>query len=104
LKKYWILILLALSICSQNSYGEDIAYLMTASSKGDIETVKAMLKSGVNPNTKDHDDITALMYAARKNRTDVATFLISKGADINAKDSGGWTPLMLPLKKIMSKR
>ena len=78
---------------------EDIPYLLTAASKGDIETVRAMLNSGASPNTKDADGITALMYAARKGNAEVAAALIEKGAEINAKDSGGWTPLMFAAKK-----
>src|SRR5689334_10260498 len=70
---------------------EEIPYLLTAASKGDLATVRAMLSSGVNPNTKDADGITALMYAARKDKAEVVEALLDKGADINAKDSGGWT-------------
>ena len=46
------------------SKAEEISYLLTASSKGDIDTVKAIIESGGSPNTRDKDDITALMYAS----------------------------------------
>ena len=78
---------------------EDVSYLLTAASKGDVATVNAMLASGASPNAKDEDGITALMYAARKDKADVVLALINKGADINAKDNGGWTPLMFAAKK-----
>ena len=90
---------LLLSLSSQLSVAEDIAYILTAAAKGDLSTVKAMLQSGVNANTKDVDDISALMYAARKDRADVVSTLISKGADVNAKDKGGWTALMFAARK-----
>ncbi|WP_370653527.1 ankyrin repeat domain-containing protein, partial [Methylotenera sp.] len=69
---------------------EDLSYLLTAASKGDVATVNAMLASGASANAKDVDGVTALMYAARKDQAEVATRLISKGADVNAKDKGGW--------------
>ena len=68
------LVLLVLSVLANFAMAAtDVSYLLTAASKGDIETVNAMLNSGVNPNTQDQDHITALMYAARKNRADVAS-------------------------------
>ena len=66
---------------------EEIPYLLTASAKGDIETVKAIIESGGNPNTEDKDKITALMYAARKNKGEVVEYLISQGAKINKIES-----------------
>ena len=89
-----IIVFLSLFLLSSLSFAEDVAYLLTASSKGDLITVKAMLESGVSANTKDADDISALMYAARKNRAEVAAALLTKGAEVNAKDKGGWTALM----------
>lgn len=78
---------------------EEIPYLLTAVSKGDLATVNAMLASGASANTKDEDGLTALMYAARKGNAEVVSALIGKGADLNAKDNGGWTPLMFAAKK-----
>jgi hypothetical protein len=80
---------------------ESIPYLLTASAKGDVKTVQAMLASGVNPNTVDSEGITALMYAARKDRAEVVKVLLDKGADINAKDKGGWTALSSPPRRTM---
>ena len=98
MKKIGVMIALCISLGSlsfaSNCLAADIDYLLTASSKGDLASVNAMLESGANVNIKDENDITALMYAARKNRSEVALSLINKGADINAKDKGGWTPLM----------
>jgi len=84
---------------SQVYAAEDIAYLLTAASKGDVATVNAMLASGANPNIKDEEGITALMYAARKDNADVVAALVAKGADINAKDNDAWTALMYAAKK-----
>ena len=95
------IVFLWLSIATPQSFAEDIPYLLTAASKGDVATVKAMLDSGANANSKDENSITALMYAARKNNADVVAALINKGAEINAQDKGGWTALMFAAKKIM---
>ena len=77
-------IIYILFICSLFSAlhlnAEEIPYLLTASAKGDIETVKAIIESGGNPNTEDKDKISALMYASRKNKVEIVEYLISKGA------------------------
>ena len=59
-----IFINILLYICILFSYSiksEDIPYLLTASSKGDLESVKAIIESGGNPNTEDGNKVTALM-------------------------------------------
>ena len=62
IKIFIYLIFLSISF-SSFSKAEEIPYLLTASSKGDIEMVRAIIESGGSPNTKDKDNITALMYA-----------------------------------------
>ncbi len=37
---------------------EDVPFLLTASAKGDLATVRAMLESGVNPNIRDGEGVT----------------------------------------------
>ena len=78
---------------------EEIPYLLTASAKGDIETVKAIIQSGGDPNTEDKDKISALMYASRKNQVAIVEYLISQGAEINKVENDGWTALMFAAKK-----
>jgi uncharacterized protein len=78
---------------------DEVSYLLIAASKGDLATVKALLKSGANPNVTDGDKMTPVMYAARKNQAEVIRELLAAGADINAKDQGGWTALMFAAKK-----
>ncbi|MBT6251341.1 MAG: ankyrin repeat domain-containing protein, partial [Nitrosomonadales bacterium] len=92
-----IIISILLYICILFSYSiksEDIPYLLTASSKGDIESVKAIIESGGNSNTEDGNKVTALMYASRKNQVEVAKYLLSKGAKVNKQELDGWTALM----------
>ena len=85
--------------CLSPIQAEEIPYLLTASAKGDIETVKAIIGSGGNPNTSDKDNITALMYAARKDQVEVARYLLDQGALINKAEKDGWTALMFAVKK-----
>ena len=96
-----ILLVLLIGLGLQvNAWAEqEIPYLLTVSAKGDLTTVKAMLNSGTDPNTRDLDGVTALMYAARKDNVEIVKALLAKGADPNAKDNGGWTALMFAAKK-----
>src|SRR3989338_2336868 len=99
LKRFIALFLMSFIAMPQAVAVEDISYLLTAASKGNLAMVNAMLDSGASANTKDEDGVTVLMYAARKDKADVASALISKGADVNAKDNSGWTALMYAAKK-----
>jgi hypothetical protein len=65
---------------------------------GDIAVsseLRALLDSGVSPNTKDKHRRTALHAAATLGQVELARFLLSRGADVNARDRDGRTPLMV---------
>ncbi len=67
-----------------------------ASRDGDLEKVKALLKS--NPNlviSKDNYGQTPLHYAVQYGQKTVAELLLANKADVNAKASKGVTPLHL---------
>jgi serine/threonine-protein phosphatase 6 regulatory ankyrin repeat subunit B len=68
--------------------------LVRASAKGDLETVKKLLKEGADVNFTDMHGRTALIEAAWSGNSAIAEFLIKKGADVNACDSAGYTALM----------
>jgi ankyrin repeat protein len=89
---YILFIFIFCNIFELNS--EEIPYLLTASAKGDLETVKAIIQSGGDPNTEDKDKINALMYASRKNQVAIVEYLISQGAKVNKVENDGWTALM----------
>ena len=86
-KKIFIYLIFLSIFFSSFIKAEEIPYLLTASSKGDVEMVKAIIDSGGNPNSRDKDNITALMYASRKNQVEIVEYLISKGALINKTES-----------------
>ena len=77
--------------------------LYEAARKGDIDSVRAALKNGADPNP--HLDETSphgwspLHVAANYNKRDVCKMLLYRKADINAQDKHGDTPLDLAAKR-----
>jgi len=58
-------------------------------------SMKALLASGLSPDTQDKYGRTALHAATLLAQPGLARYLLSKGADINARDQDGRTPLMV---------
>jgi ankyrin repeat protein len=59
--------------------------LMSAARKGDIETVKRLVSSGVRLNEFNKENMTALMIAIQEHHNEVVKCLIDSGADIDAQ-------------------
>lgn len=59
------------------------------------DSMKALLASGLSPNTPDKYGRTALHAAVLLAQPELARFLLSKGTDVNARDREGRTPLMV---------
>lgn len=68
--------------------------LFEAIRKDDVKAVEAMLKSGVDANSRDDIDATALMHATLYASERCMKLLADKGADVNASAKGGSTALM----------
>jgi uncharacterized protein len=69
--------------------------LLGAAARGDLPTVKALIKKGVAVNAKDASGQTPLMAAVLGGQAPVARFLLAKGADPNGRvGPGGLTPLI----------
>jgi len=60
--------------------------LISASEKGDVETVKSLLKKGIYIHAQDREGRCALVAAAYKNHLEIVDVLIAAGADVNMKD------------------
>lgn len=75
----------------------DEAQLMNAARRGDIETVRALLKQGANPNIGDYWHDVPLMEAVRRDNLELAQLLLDAGANPNVKGRG-YTALGLAAK------
>lgn len=67
--------------------------LISASENGDIEKVRELLKSGVNPNVKDEGE-TPLMLAAIHGHVEIAEMLLGACANPDEQDNEGRTALL----------
>ena len=85
-----IVLWLSMIACTAQSNGtnreEGLAFI-EAAEKGDVETVRNLLKKGVYVHTQDEDGRCALVAAAYKNKLEVVDILIAAGADVNMKDN-----------------
>jgi ankyrin repeat protein len=61
--------------------------LIRSSERGDIETVKSLLKEDVYIHAQDKEGRCALVAAAYRNHFEIADLLIAAGADVNMKDN-----------------
>jgi ankyrin repeat protein len=68
---------------------------LVAVDEGDVDTVKTMIKKGVNYYQRARRGETALMIAAGRGHLDVAQVLVKKGLDVNASSLDGVTALMI---------
>ncbi len=98
-RRRWLIetVLVALLIArpdTQSRVGQ--AELHAAAGKGDIETVAALLASGVDVNAENDHGLTALCTAADRYNVEMVRLLLERGANPNAKDlEFGRTPLWL---------
>jgi ankyrin repeat protein len=71
------------------------ARLLQAVKSGDLESMRGLLKQGVDANATQGDGATALHWAAHRNNLPIADLLIRAGARPNVADDLGTTPLHL---------
>ncbi len=71
--------------------------LLVSSLEGDTDSVRALLRNGVDPNTPPEPNdkgMTALMFAAWKGYEEIALMLLNAGANPNLTAANGSSPLM----------
>ena len=73
---------------------EEDAMLLEASSEGDIDALRRMLRAGEDIEVRDGARRTPLLLAVRANQVEAARLLIEAGADVNAKDAVQDTPFL----------
>lgn len=86
--------IVTLLIISINIFANPNKDLVVSASKGNLNKVRASLKSGANVNFKMANGVTAILVASAKGYYPIVSFLISKKADVNISDKRGITPLM----------
>ena len=72
---------------------ERVSSLHEAVWRDDTEVALALVKSGINVNSRNESGTTALHYAAIRDHTETIRALLSAGADVNVRDEDGRTPL-----------
>lgn len=71
------------------------SYLLVAASKGEVDTVQALITAGAEVDKSDSGGNTALMMAALRGHADVANCLLKAGASIDRACQSGFTALRL---------
>ena len=72
---------------------EAVVALTWAASQGDLNEVRALIASGVQPGTADYDGRTPLHLAAAEGQLEVVRYLLAVGADPQPADRWGGSPL-----------
>jgi uncharacterized protein len=68
--------------------------LTKAVNAGDIQAVRALIKSGADVNARSGDGSTPLLWAAHSSNDDIARMLIAAKAAVNVANDYGITPLL----------
>ena len=89
----WCIVSL-LSIASFAANNQDLR-LAEAGEKGDMQTMRSLLKQHAVVNSSQADGTTALAWAVYWDDLDMAGHLVAAGADVNASNDYGVTPLSL---------
>jgi ankyrin repeat protein len=83
----------ALVVATVTAAGGD-AVLSKAVSDGDLQGVRALLKSGADVNARAGDGSTPLLWAAHASNVEIARALVAAKADVEAANDFGVTPLL----------
>lgn len=94
LKRYLCLPLVSLLTCMPCAGQEAIGnQLMQAAEMGDVDTVRAVIARGVDPNARVEGGATPLMPAAAMGFGEIVEILLNAGADVNARNDFGASSL-----------
>lgn len=66
-----------------------------ATTRGEIDKVRLLVREGADVNAKDKFSQTALMYASRVGNIDLVRLLVESGADLNTAAKHNLSALML---------
>lgn len=88
-----------LSNINDQMEGAGITALAVAAGRGDLNTMKALIRHGARVDTRFADGSTALIQAVWEERVTAAGFLLDQGADVNIQYNEGVSALMLAATK-----
>jgi ankyrin repeat protein len=88
-------IALALMVAVSVSASETVPTIVDAARRGDLEAVRALLRTRVDVNRPGADGTTALHWAVRNNHLELVTLLVKAGADVKVSNRYGLRPLTL---------
>lgn len=74
---------------------DDSTFLMYAVKRGDISSVKDLIRNGANIDEQDGKGITVLMAAVSSGLNEIAECLVNEGANLNVRNYSGNTALIL---------
>lgn len=89
--RHYIMIL-GLAVFSTAAASPDLR-LVDVAKQADVAALRALLKQGVDPSSRQKDGTTALHWAVYKDSFEAVDMLIRAGADVNAANDLGATPL-----------
>jgi glutaminase len=72
---------------------EGVVALCWAASQGDINEVRGLLATGIDPGIPDYDGRTALHLAAAEGQTEIVSYLLATGTNAEPVDRWDGTPL-----------
>ena len=90
-----VVVWLVLSVAAAGQAPAGDLRLVTAAQNKEVDTIRALLKAGVDVNARRPDGVTALHWAAHWGDVVTADVLLRAGADVNAGEGRGVTPLIL---------
>lgn len=101
-KMFVSLVMLLLSrsftLTAGNTWGKSYEFCAPACT-GDIDTLKAMVQSGMSVNTTNKDGASPLGYAIACHQVEAARFLLEQRASVTDMVAPGQTPITVALEK-----
>jgi hypothetical protein len=75
------------------TFGQSLDQLIQAVNDGNVQSVKALLDRGLEPDSADSNGNTALMIASRLGHKDLVALLVSRKASVSRRSSFGDTAI-----------
>lgn len=84
-------------VAQTDVHGDEALFVWACGHANDVDSIRRLVKEGIDPNLQSPDGFTGLMRAAFQDRPDLTQYLLDLGADPNVRSVGerrsGWTAL-----------